>query len=344
MKIIADDQIPLIDELFDSHHLVKKPGALIENKDLQDAGMLWVRTLTPVTEELLRHSPVKFVGAATAGYDHLDIQSLVRRGIAWAYAPGANAKAVAEYVLCVIAALRQRNLLLPGKLKAGVIGAGYVGSLVAQYLAKIGFQVILNDPPRAAREPGFLSQPLAELVDLDLLCLHPALTREGEHPSFHLLGEDFFKRQKPGMVFLNAARGEIVDTQVLLKQRHIHLCLDVWENEPEINLELLNRVLIATPHIAAYSTAAKCRASLLLYQQAKQFFNLPCQDKLADSPSQPISWLDWEGAALDLFDVYQYAQKMREILTVDNNRVGEKFSQLRKNYIFRKELNFSTSS
>ncbi len=155
MKIVADEQIPLLDYLFadSAYTLIKKPGVLISAADLVDADMLWVRTVTRVDANLLSHSKVRFVGTATTGIDHIDTHWLNLNNIAWGSAAGANSLAVTEYVLCCIAALRNRGILtypiLPNKrLRAGIIGVGRVGSLVAQSLELLGFEVLLNDPPQ----------------------------------------------------------------------------------------------------------------------------------------------------------------------------------------------------
>ncbi len=339
MQIVVDEQIPLVDDLFAGHSLVKKPGEAISRTDLSQADMLWVRTVTQVGEELLAGTSVRFVGTATAGYDHLDTGWLDRNGIAWAYAPGANAVAVAEYVLCVIAALRARDQLRGPSLRAGVIGVGKVGRIVTDYLAEVGFQLVLHDPPRTAREPGFQSTPLAEFENLDLLCLHPALVREGPYPSWHLLDDSFLRRQKSGMVLLNASRGAVLDTQVLLRQGHIKLCLDVWEHEPEINLELLERTVIATPHIAAYSIDAKRRASELLYRQAQKFFQLPVKNSFINENSgKSLLGLDWEKRVLEIFDPLAYSERMREELLKDRQNSAKQFLRLRQTYPWRKSL------
>lgn len=335
MKIVADDQLPLIEELFSDAILIKKPGEKIQRADLMDADMLWVRTVTSVNASLLQGTAVRFVGTATAGYDHLETDWLEKQGIVWAHAPGANAMAVAEYVLCVVASLRTLGQLQNGPLRAGVIGVGRVGRVVADYLSRIGFQVILNDPPRAQCDPAFHSAPLSTFVDLDLICLHAALTTAGEYPSYHLLGHDFLQRQKPGAVLLNAARGALLETPVLLRQSHLQLCLDVWENEPDINLTLLQKATIATPHIAAYSVAAKRRASLLLYQQAQKFFDLPIK-KEGLTAIAPLQWTGWEKRALEIFDPLEYTKKMHNVLlTGDAAQTAKKFLHLRKEYPWR---------
>lgn len=349
MKIVADDQIPLLDELFSHAVLIKKPGAEIARADLLDADMLWVRTVTQVNAKLLEGTSVRFVGTATAGYDHLDVQWLASQGIAWAYAPGANAVAVVEYVLCVIAALRTQGILCERQVRAGVIGVGRVGAIVADILRQIGMRVVVNDPPRAAVDAGFIFTPLSEFKDLDLICLHPALVNGGDYPSFHLLNDEFLSGQKPGMVLLNAARGAVLDTQVLLRQTHLRLCLDVWEFEPEINLALLQRAEIATPHIAAYSVAAKHQASLLLYQQAQSFFLLPSPSSSLNATPIPVSSTgqaltfplgggrnnNWEQRALEVFNPLALTAVMQQFLLKDT---GKRFLQLRKEYPWRESF------
>ncbi len=224
-------------------------------------------------------------------------------------------------------------------MRAGVIGVGQVGRIVADYLAQAGFQLILNDPPRAAREPGFESTPLTEFANLDLLCLHPALVREGAYSSWRLLDDSFLKRQKSGMVLLNASRGEVLDTQVLLRQHHLELCLDVWEHEPDINLELLQRTVIATPHIAAYSIDAKRRASELLYQQAQKFFGLPARNSpVSQNSGKNLPGLDWEKRVLEIFDPLAYSGKMREELLKEKQNSAKQFLRLRRTYPWRKSL------
>lgn len=336
MKIVVDEQIPLVDKLFAAQKLVKKPGPEIRRRDLIDAQMLWVRTITPVDAALLQDTPVRFVGSATAGYDHLDTAWLEKQGIFWTNAPGANAVAVAEYVLMVIAALQTKNILCHSPLRAGVIGMGHVGCWVSDYLSQAGFEVIVNDPPRSAREENFHSTPLQEFNNLDLISIHAALTTHLPHPSYHLLTDSFFQRQKPGTVIINAARGEIVDTQTFLRQSRLRLCLDVWESEPDINLNLLNQALIATPHIAAYSVAAKQRASLYLYAKAQEFFGWPQVDLEIKAGVKKLP-ADWQKQALEIFNPLVYTGKMRGCLTEENN-VAEKFRQLRESYTWRKSL------
>ncbi|MBS0351112.1 MAG: 4-phosphoerythronate dehydrogenase [Proteobacteria bacterium] len=337
-KLVADEKIALIDELFPQALVIKKPGELIEPADVVDADMLWVRTVTTVDAKLLSNSSVKFVGTATAGYDHLDVSWLGQNKIGWANAHGANAVAVAEYILCVIAAIKTKGLLSHAPIRAGIIGVGQVGSVVEQCLQKIGFDVVVNDPPRAAQEPEFISTPLEKMQNLDLLCLHPALTRSGAHPSYHLLDNNFLNEQNAGMVLINAARGAVVDTGILLKNPHIIYCLDVWEHEPDISLKLLQQATIATPHIAGYSESAKKNASLLLYQQAEQFFGWKQQPKSKMKLKNSLNLTDWERKAKMIFDPWQFTKIMQQNLLRDPQRSAQTFRNLRNEYVWRKSF------
>lgn len=339
MKIVADDQIPLVDELFEGANIVKKPGECIHREDLIDADILWVRTVTLVDSSLLAGTSVRFVGTATAGTDHLDISWLEQQGIGWGYAKGANAKAVAEYVLCIIAALHQSNrLTICGR--AGIIGVGHVGKMVSQYLKYLGWAVLLNDPPRSAHDSSFYSTPLDQFCDLDLICVHCSLVKKGPYPSFHLLNDDFFKKQKPGTVLLNAARGGVIDTRVLLQQTHLQLCLDVWENEPNISVNLLRMAATASPHIAGYSVSAKKTASILLYQQAKSYFNLPDREDVEKLVDDQIDWRHWEQRALKIYNPFGETHKMRETLLAieDPAAIAAGYLRLRKEYLWRGSL------
>ncbi len=306
-------------------------------EDILDADMLWVRTLTQVNEQLLANSQIRFVGTATAGFDHLDVAWFERKGIKWANAPGANAATVAEYVLCCLAALQQEGLCnVPAR--AAVIGVGQVGSCVADFLQQLGWEVILNDPPRQQLQIDFNSVPLDQVSDVDLICVHAALTYDGQFPSYHLLSDDFLKRQKPGCVLINAGRGGLIATEVLLQQTHLHLCLDVWENEPDINLRLLKQARIATPHIAGYGIEAKYRASMMLYKQAQTFFGWP-EKKLEE-----VEWQqgigkkinNWQELALAVYDPLAHTAHMRQQLLKNSNQVPEEFLKLRSEYLWRK--------
>lgn len=279
MKIILDQKIHLPNALLCSKgELIRLPTETISREKLKNADCLLVRSVTKIDQDLLGGTSIRFVGSATAGTDHLDIDYLNRANITWAHAPGANAQTVVNYVDACIAGLRGENLLTGTALRAGVIGVGQVGRRVVSALENLGFDVLQNDPPRAIKEPSFVSTPLTEFKNLDLICVHTPLTFDNEFSTHHLIDAAFLSRQKAGCILLNAGRGAVVDSHALKKATHIIKVLDVWENEPNIDLELLKLSKIATPHIAGYSQAAKNQAATMLYHALCNFYNFPAEN------------------------------------------------------------------
>ncbi|MBQ9502008.1 MAG: 4-phosphoerythronate dehydrogenase, partial [Lentisphaeria bacterium] len=265
MKIVADDRIPFLRGVFEDHaEVVYLPGAETTAADVRDADALITRTRTRCGRELLAGSSVRFVATATIGFDHIDRQALSELGIAWCSAPGCNASSVAQYITSALVSFpgsRQGQVL-------GVIGVGHVGRLVAAAGRALGMEVLLNDPPRLeAGDPGtFVS--LDEIRKRsDFITLHVPLEKGGTHPTVKMLGKDFFAGVKPGAVFFNSSRGEAVDTASLkaaLREGCVSACvIDVWENEPAIDLELVRMARFSTPHIAGYSTDGKANGTAM---------------------------------------------------------------------------------
>lgn len=345
MKIVADENIPLVKELFGSlGDIVLMPGRHIQPQHIQDADILLVRSVTPVNAALLNKSRVKFVGTATTGVDHLDIEWLQQAGIAYASAQGCNAEAVAEYVVCCIAALQQKNILLGKNLRAGVIGIGHVGSKVAEKLKLLGFAVLQNDPPREALEEDFISVPLEQLHACDLVCLHPSLTKTGAHPSFHLIEKPFLQSLKPGTVLLNASRGAVINSVALLSGAgHLITCFDVWEHEPHINLEVLQHATIATPHIAGYTHEAKLRGTAMIFeslQKCLRFTATPSATPIMADVAREISCVTtWGDAVLQAYHPALDTLQTRDALLIDPSDCAHHFDLLRKHHSHRHEFN-----
>lgn len=344
LKIVADEKIPLVSELFSPiGKIVLKCGYHIIPNDLIDTDILLVRSITPVNAALLENTSVKFVGSATAGIEHLDIQWLSHAGIHWGYAPGSNAVAIAEYVICCVAALKKQKLLNNAPLRTGVIGAGAAGKQVINKLRSIGFDIIVNDPPRAQQDATFNSTPLNRLTNLDLLTVHVPLIKTPPFATHHLIDLEFLQRQKANCVLINTSRGTVVDNQALLKSPHIIPILDVWENEPHIDLKLLNRCRLASPHIAGYSYQAKLNATLMLYQQILVAFSLFHPKKFAfkNEHSKQLFCNDntsWEDIVLQVFDPRQVTREMCSTLLKKPQDVASLFKQLRYRYPLRQEF------
>lgn len=251
--LVADRDIPFLEGVLDPWFEVRAlPGKAIGPTDVRDAVALLVRTRSRCDAALLEGSAVRFIGTATIGTDHIDRDYCDSYGITVASAPGCNAAAVAQYVRV---ALHTLGLDRPGS-TLGVVGVGHVGSLVAEAGRRAGMYVLLNDPPREAAEGSVGFTPLpALLAQADVVTLHIPLWPENKD----FADVAFFAAMKPGASFINASRGEVIDEDALLaiRPKLDRLVIDVWKNEPAINLDLLAATDIATPHIAGYSIQGK---------------------------------------------------------------------------------------
>ncbi len=267
MKVIADKKIPGLSD-FLSKQLDLELLSLedINAQALKNADILIGRSVLKVNEALLDNTSVRIVATCSSGTDHIDVNYLNERGIKLFSAPGSNAQAVTDYILWMVAYVQSQGKKFAKK--AGIIGAGYVGSKVKLLLETLGFQVIVNDPPRALRDPTFVSAELNEIAECDLICLHPSLSVEQPYPSYHLLSTAWWQKVKEHTVIINASRGAVIDTQALLAQnKKFILCCDVFENEPHVNQALIENCLIATPHIAGHTIESFYRATQMIVNQ-----------------------------------------------------------------------------
>ncbi|NQD38189.1 DUF3410 domain-containing protein [Permianibacter sp. IMCC34836] len=279
MKLVADENIPLVRELFSAFgELVLRPGRAITAHDLADADALLVRSVTTVNANLLKGSAVRFVGSATIGTDHVDHVALADAGIAFANAPGCNANAVAEYVIASLLVLAERNRFRPGRDVIGILGYGNVGRRLAAKLTALAWPFRVCDPPLAeAQNRAQQWCTAAELRDCDVLTLHVPLNKQGAHPTWHWLDEAAFASMRARVV-INSCRGPVVDNHALLDWLRAEptraAVLDVWEHEPDLPDDLLQRVDLATPHIAGYSREGKCNGSFMIHAAFRQHFGL----------------------------------------------------------------------
>lgn len=348
MKIVADENIPNIKQYFcSSDALLLKPGRAITNADLRDADLLLVRSVTRVNQSLLENTAVKFVGSVTTGIDHLDTAWLDKKNIAWYAAQGFNARAVVEYVICVIAALQKDSLLAQENLRAAVVGVGRIGAEVAKLLRVLGFEVVLCDPVRAAQDKNFQSVPLEVLVDFDLITVHTPLTRTGSYPTYHMINKTILQKQKKGCVLLNTSRGAVIDfSDLALYGEALYWCLDVWEHEPSIESDILALATIATPHIAGYSKQSKLRGVEDVYRAACRLGVMPVSNDApavyypSDAVSLPNCAVDWRDIVLRIYDPRETTQQMQRTLVVEDSSVM--FEKLRKQFNSRHEFQYVT--
>jgi erythronate-4-phosphate dehydrogenase len=265
LRVLADINIPGLERWnSDFVELSLMDGRNISRSDLLDADALLVRSITRVNQELLQGSRVSFVGTATSGVDHVDIPWLQDQGIQFADAAGANANAVAEYVIAVLAALIEEKNFDPWQAKVAVVGVGQVGSALVRRLKLMGIDCVGCDPLRQdISDLEYIN--LEQALKADVICLHTPLTIGGEFSSYHMIGAAQFEHMQKSAVLINAGRGEVIDTPALIthleKNPDFIAVLDVWENEPQPSAGLLQAVDILTPHIAGYSLEAKLTAT-----------------------------------------------------------------------------------
>ena len=331
MKLIVDDKIPYIREVLDelADEVVYLPGSEICAADVKDADGLIVRTRTRCDEQLLSGSRVSIVATATIGYDHLDIDYLQRAGIQWMNCPGCNAGSVAQYVRSVLILLEREGWLRRGQSVVGVVGCGHVGSLVRQLAQEMGYAVVVSDPPLGME---------CDLRECDLITYHVPLTRCGDYPTYHMADERFLQSLSRRPIIVNTSRGAVVDNDALLRAlcmgRVRQAVLDVWEGEPHVNLALLNKVYIGTPHIAGYSADGKVNADNMVIEGLCRHFGM--ENRWHIEPPA----IDIELSATDTTDdqYLRYYNPLTDSQKLKNAPAD--FELLRGNYPVRRECSF----
>lgn len=301
ITIIADDKIPFLRGALDSYAVVKYlDGRAFTPSIVEHADALLIRTRTICNDALLHESKVKFIGTATIGFDHIDTVYCDAHSVSWVNAPGCNAASVQQYIASVLASLAIRyDFSLSGK-TLGIIGVGHVGKKVEILARLLGMRVLLNDPPRARTEGESEFVSLEKLLgESDIVTLHVPLIKTGEDITRHLINESTLIRLKPGAWIINSSRGEVVDGNslkaALSTGKLSGAVLDVWEDEPEIDVRLLEKVTFATPHIAGYSMEGKINGTVAVVRSLGLHFDLPVtQWKPSGIPeaSNPVIILD----------------------------------------------------
>ena len=350
MRIVADENIPLLDEFFAGFGAISRhPGRAIDRAALGDAEVLLVRSVTRVDRALLEGSAVRFVGTCTIGTDHLDLDYFKEAGIAWSSAPGCNARGVVDYVLGALLALAEQTGKPLAECCYGVIGAGQVGGRLVKVLRGLGWDVRVCDPPRQAAEGGDFVDLASILRDCDVISLHTPL----DASTRHLIGASELQQLRPGSWLINASRGSVLDNQALLNHLRagadMQVALDVWEGEPQVDPDLAALCQIATPHIAGYSLDGKLRGTAQIYQAYCAANGLAEQVQLSDL--LPPAWLaelslhadatpEWALATLcrAVYDPRRDDADFRRSLVGTAEQRKAAFDVLRKHYPYRREI------
>lgn len=360
MRIVADENIPLLDGFFAPFGPIRRmPGRSIDKAALADADVLLVRSVTPVTAELLAGTPVRFVGTCTIGTDHLDLPGLAAAGITVASAPGCNARGVVEYVLSCLLTLSERTGQAWRGKTVGVIGVGAVGGRLVSTLAALGVQCLRCDPPLAdAGETGLAS--LDELIaGADVITCHVPLAHNGAHPTYRLFDQARLQALRQGAWLINSSRGPVIDNQalaaVMTQRPDLQVALDVWEYEPEVDPALARLCALATPHIAGYSLDGKLRGTAQIYAALCDYLQQPAPAQLTDLASEagrarlqvhsgaPAEWL-FSRALRWVYDVRDDDARMRSMLSAAAGEAERRtgFDRLRKDYPLRREAGLLT--
>ena len=274
MKIVADTNIPFLKGVLEPYaDVVYMDGRSINREAMMDADAIVIRTRTRCCRETLEGTKVKMIASATIGTDHIDLQWCRENGIEVRNAEGCNAGAVANYIFSAMYAVTSRRAMKMEDAVLGIIGVGNVGRKVEHMARTLGLKVLLNDPPRAALEgeEGFVTLDTL-LEQATIISIHVPL----DDSTHNMCNDSFFEKMRPGTIFINASRGEVVDEAALLRARPKigALVLDTWCNEPNVSQILIDACDIATPHIAGYSYQGKQNGTAMAVQAIARHFGI----------------------------------------------------------------------
>ena len=352
LKILVDENISFADSAFNQFgKVVLKSGREVTNKHLKDIDVLIVRSITTVDEDLLKNTPVKFVGTATIGTDHIDLEYLNKRKIYFADAKGCNAYSVAEYVVAAMLNLAVRFDFKLNDKSIGIVGVGNVGSKVAAFTKALGMKVLLNDPPlkRSGDKRNFVE--LDEILNCDVITLHTPLNLTGLDKTLHLINKENLSKINDGAIIINSSRGAVINNNDLLyeiERKNLKTVLDVWENEPDINEQLLKNVVIGTPHIAGYSYEGKVNGTKMIYNSLCRYlhkepvfnFNLSKPDTFRlNFSNEGIPEKSLNKLIEEIYPLRRDDDKMKKSIMMSRNERINFFDLQRKNYPVRREFN-----
>jgi len=347
MKIVADENIPGLDDTFGEHgSIIRINGRKITHKDLVEADVLLVRSVTQVNQHLLQSSSVKFVGSATIGFDHLETDFLEKSGITWCHAPGCNADAAAQYTLAMLLLAADRIGLGLQETTVGIVGLGNVGSRLRKLLLTAGVkQVLACDPPLAdVGQEGLVSMEL--IADCNLLSFHVPLTRTGAYPTWHMCDAGFLGELKAGTLVINNSRGQVLDGKALkhwLEMGKGFAALDVWPSEPDIDSTLLDLVTVASPHVAGYTLEGKLNGTRMVYQQFLNWRGIHANPPLPPHTPPPVYLPSlpakgWQAVVTASCRIAEDDQCMRAAFKAQNQHSAATFDKLRKLYPERRDF------
>ena len=352
IRIVADDKIPFLKGVLEPFaEVVYLPGRQINRAILKTTDALLIRTRTKCTESLLKGTNVRFIGTATIGFDHIDTRYCERHRIMWTNAPGCNSSSVQQYISAALLKLAHDKKLQLKDKTLGIIGVGNVGTKIEKMGKVLGMKVLLNDPPRERNEKDKSFVSLKDiLTNSDIITVHVPLHHVGEDKTYHLINEYSFNLMNRGNWFINTSRGEVTDSLALkkvLKEGKLGgAIIDVWENEPDIDQDIMESSYMATPHIAGYSTDGKANGTAIIVDSICRFFNFPMKNWYPENipPHEfPDIYIDCKGKS-DL-DIIRQAVSYTYNIDVEDRKFRSSpsdFEIIRETYPLRREFNAFT--
>jgi len=352
MKLVVDENITFAEEAFSQFgDVLLINGRQITNDILQNTNALIVRSITNIDENLLQNTNINFVGTATIGIDHIDTNYLNENNIVFADAKGCNADSVAEYVFTALLKIAADNKHTLKNKSIGIIGVGNVGSRVLKYAEALGLKVYKNDPPKQRAGEGNNYVSLEEAMQADIITLHVPLNKTGIDKTFHLIDEKKLNEIRNNTIIINSSRGAVIDNKALLNivdKKCFKIILDVWEGEPSVNTNLLQKVFIGSAHISGYSLEGKVNGTKMIYDALCRFTNQlndwepklpPIENNVIDVSSVKSVEEKLHLIFKQIYDIEKDDSEMREMIEMDNNSKAAHFDNLRKEYHLRREFN-----
>lgn len=349
LKILADENMLNVEHFFSPFgEITRFNGRKITTKLLKDVDVLLVRSITPVNQQLLESYCPRFIGSATIGTDHVDLDYLKSRDIKFANAPGCNAQSVAQYILASLSYCNQLSYAIENNEPVGIVGAGNVGSKIIQACDLLGIPVKVFDPFQQKRHSDYpYWSTYEEVLKCKIITFHVPLTKAGPYPTFHMLDDKYFDLISEGTLLINSSRGAVINTENLIEvasRKNIKLVLDVWEGEPNIHYQLCQQAQLSTSHIAGYSYEGKLKGTEMIYCSFLEQFNLSFQAiDLTDSSS--LKRLKWDGNKRYseniqnlILATYPIGEDSENLKSCNETELSQVFDLNRKNYWKRREF------
>jgi len=232
----------------------------------------------------------------------------------------------------------------------GVVGIGNIGSRVVRIAESFGIRVLKNDPPLERTGVGKNYVTLDEILKADIITFHVPLNNDGIDKSYHLLNDNNLNRIKEKSIIINTSRGPVIDNKALLEEtnkKNFILILDVWEEEPLVNLNLLNAAKIGSAHIAGYSFEGKVNGTKIIYNALCHYLKVK-PDWMPDLSVIDKTELAFPEGKSDeeklyklfssIYSIEDDDSRLRNILSYSTEEQGAYFDKLRKTYPIRREF------